>query len=72
MRWLDITVHDVDEARHLLTTYHSISSRDALHLAVMRHNQIQRIVTYDKGFLGKADVTVHLPEQLPIIMREHD
>lgn len=64
IRWLDVTAHDVDEARYLLESHERLSSRDALHLAVMQRNKIHRIVTFDRGFLGLTDITVFQPDQL--------
>ncbi len=64
LTWLAVDPDDVDLARHLLGTHPRISSRDALHLAVMRRAKIRKIVTYDKGFLGIPQTTVCLPEQV--------
>lgn len=64
LRWLEILPEDVDEARLLLENNSRLSSRDALHIAVMRRHRITKIATYDKGFLGLPSVTVFLPEQV--------
>lgn len=60
--WLHVIPEDVDHAKDLLQNHTQLSSRDALHLAVMYRSGIKKIVTYDKGFLGISDVTVYLPE----------
>lgn len=60
--WLNIIPEDADHAKELLQNYSQISSRDALHLAVMYRSGIKKIVTYDRGFLGISDITVYLPE----------
>lgn len=64
IRWLEIIPEDVDEARQFLMDFPRLSSRDALHIAVMRRHRITKIVTYDSGFLGIPSLTVYLPEQL--------
>jgi predicted nucleic acid-binding protein len=47
---LSITAEDTDGARALLASVSALSSRDALHLAVMRRAGIRQIVSFDKGF----------------------
>lgn len=47
---LDVTFEDVDAARRELAGCDGLSSRDALHVAVMRRHGIQRILTFDSGF----------------------
>lgn len=59
--WLDILPEDVDVARELLDYHTLISSRDALHIAVMRRHRISKIITYDKGFLDIPEISVLLP-----------
>lgn len=41
---------DVETARDLLLQYGQLSARDALHVAVMRHHDVERIMTFDTGF----------------------
>lgn len=41
---------DVDAALDILTEHTPISARDALHLAVMRRHDIDRIMSFDTGF----------------------
>lgn len=62
IRWLEVLPEDVDQAKELLLQQVRLSSRDALHVAVMQRNGIKKIVTYDQGFLGLPSVTVCLPE----------
>jgi predicted nucleic acid-binding protein len=47
---LDITLKDVQAARAELRRGEGLSSRDALHVAVMRHHGVSRILTFDGGF----------------------
>lgn len=41
---------DVFAAKDLLHAHGQLSARDALHVAVMRRNQIAEIVSFDRGF----------------------
>jgi len=41
---------DVQDAKDLLLGVRGISSRDALHAAVMRRREVDRILTFDRGF----------------------
>ena len=43
---------DVDRARRLLRTSRSLSARDAVHIAVMQGRDIDRILSFDRGFDG--------------------
>lgn len=61
IRWLEVTVQDTDYAKNLLADTTQLSSRDALHLAVMHRAHVTRIVTYDHGFLGIRGITVYEP-----------
>jgi predicted nucleic acid-binding protein len=47
---LPIAGEDVLDARRLLLEYPAISARDAVHVAVMRHHGVQRILSFDQGF----------------------
>jgi len=40
---------DVESAKDILLGYSSLSARDALHLAVMRHRNVKRIMSFDRG-----------------------
>lgn len=41
---------DVFAAKDIVHAYEGISARDALHVAVMRRNQIAEILSFDGGF----------------------
>lgn len=49
---LDVTLADTDLARDLLCAHKGISSRDAIHAAVMLNHRIPEIATFDAGFDG--------------------
>lgn len=43
---------DVRTAKDILLGSRTLSSRDALHLAVMRRQHVKQIMTFDRGFDG--------------------
>lgn len=47
---LPIHLQEVEEAKTILLGRKAISARDALHIAIMKANQINRIVSFDEGF----------------------
>ena len=47
---------DVIQAKDLLGTHPTLSARDALHVAVMRRYNIERILTFDRGFDAVAGI----------------
>ena len=47
---LPIEGQDVESARDVLLGKSELSSRDALHVAIMRRHGVQRIMTFDTGF----------------------
>jgi predicted nucleic acid-binding protein len=47
-----IDLDDVTRARRLVMAAPQLSARDAVHLAVMQHHGINRILSFDKGFDG--------------------
>lgn len=49
---LPIERADVERAKRVLDGHPSISSRDALHVAVMERWEIRRIMSFDAGFDG--------------------
>lgn len=61
IRWIEILPEDADHAKELLLAAPRLSSRDAIHVAVMQRNHIKKIATYDQGFLGTPLVSVFLP-----------
>lgn len=40
----------VERAKQIVLGYQQLSARDAVHLAVMEQNEIQRILSFDSGF----------------------
>ncbi len=47
----------VERAKQIVLEYPRLSARDAVHLAVMQHNGIEQIVTFDSGFDGFPGIT---------------
>lgn len=47
---LPVERDDVLSARDILLGSPGLSSRDALHLAIMRHHGIEKILSFDRGF----------------------
>lgn len=47
---LPVTEADVMAAKDTAAAYAKLSARDALHVAVMRRNQIAHILSFDHGF----------------------
>jgi uncharacterized protein len=47
---LPVHLQDAEEAKTILLGRKGISARDALHIAVMKSNQINRIVSFDESF----------------------
>ena len=52
-----IEVRDVLTAKRILLDLDGLSARDCLHVAIMRRHEVNRILTFDKGFDRCADVT---------------
>lgn len=46
----DVTLADTDLARDLLAEHSTVSARDAVHAAVMRHHGVEWIATFDRAF----------------------
>lgn len=46
----DVSKLDTDQARNFSAQYPKLSSRDCLHLAIMKRFNCERIWTYDLGF----------------------
>ena len=51
-----VTLSDTLRAGELLVSYPAISSRDAVHLAVMESRGISRIVSFDRGFDAATEI----------------
>lgn len=47
----------VERAKEIVLGNRRLSARDAVHLAVMEHHGIERILTFDSGFDGFPGVT---------------
>lgn len=47
---LSVEYRDVDAARDVLLGRWELSSRDALHVAIMRRHKIDTVLTFDTGF----------------------
>lgn len=56
---------DVFAAKDLVHAHPRLSARDALHVAVMRRNEISEIVSFDGGFDAVSGIT-RLPQAPPI------
>jgi predicted nucleic acid-binding protein len=52
-----IEIADAQRAKELILGRSPISSRDALHVAVMQRHGVDRIMTFDHGFDGVPGVT---------------
>jgi predicted nucleic acid-binding protein len=52
-----ITQKDLQRAKEIVLGSRALSARDALHLAVMEHNSVENILTFDRGFDGFPGVT---------------
>jgi predicted nucleic acid-binding protein len=47
----------VVRAKEMALGYERLSARDAIHLAVMEHHGIERILSFDSGFDGLSGIT---------------
>jgi len=54
---LPVALADTDRARALLVSSRGISTRDAVHCAVMLNHDISEIATFDDGFDALAGIT---------------
>ncbi len=52
-----ITQRNLQRAKEIVLGSTMLSARDALHLAVMEHNSVEKILTFDRGFDGFPGVT---------------
>ncbi len=46
-----------ERAKQIVLGYRQLSARDAVHIAVMEHHGIERIMTFDSGFEGFPGIT---------------
>jgi predicted nucleic acid-binding protein len=47
-----ITTADVQRAKEILLSHRNLSARDAVHAAVMEHQRVPQILSFDRGFDG--------------------
>lgn len=52
-----VQLDDVERAKTVLFGHREISSRDALHLAVMERHDVARVFSFDRGFDAYPGVT---------------
>lgn len=52
-----VDLEAVKRARTVLLGHTQLSARDAIHLAVMEHQGVSRILTFDTGFDGYPGIT---------------
>jgi predicted nucleic acid-binding protein len=52
-----ITIADVERAKTIVMGKRRLSSRDALHAAVMARERLGRIMSFDGGFDGLPGIT---------------
>jgi len=52
-----ITQKNLQRAKEIVLGSTTLSARDALHLAVMEHNSVEKILTFDRGFDGFPGIT---------------
>lgn len=53
-----IELADVERAKEIVFETRSLSSRDAIHLAIMDRHGIPTIMTFDRGFSGRPGIEV--------------
>lgn len=54
---LDVNRAAAERAKEIVLGNRRLSSRDALHLAIMEHHRIDRILSFDSGFDGFPGMT---------------
>jgi uncharacterized protein len=54
---MPIECRHAERAKEIVLGSHRLSARDALHLAVMEHHEVARILTFDRGFDGLPGIT---------------
>ncbi len=53
---ITIELADVTRARRLVVTTLQLSARNAIHVAVMQRRDVERIMSFDRGFDGIAGI----------------
>jgi len=54
---LAVDLAAAERAKEIVMGHRQMSARDAVHLAVMEHNGIERILSFDAGFDGFPGIT---------------
>jgi uncharacterized protein len=54
---LAVDLATAERAKEIVMGHRQMSARDAVHLAVMEHHGIERILTFDSGFDGFPGIT---------------
>jgi predicted nucleic acid-binding protein len=54
---LTVTLADVERAKAIVLGKRRLSSRDALHVAIMERERIERVMSFDRGFDAVPGVT---------------
>jgi predicted nucleic acid-binding protein len=54
---LAVDQSSAERAKQIVLGYRKLSARDALHIAVMEHQGIEQIMTFDSGFEGFPGIT---------------
>ena len=54
-----VELQDVERARDICQSFHKLSARDALHIAIMERYDISAILSFDTGFDGYPGLTRH-------------
>lgn len=49
---------DTERAKEIVLRDRTLSSRDAIHLAIMARRGVARIMTFDRGFAGRPGIEV--------------
>jgi predicted nucleic acid-binding protein len=52
-----VTLADVERAKAIVLGKRRLSSRDALHVAIMERERIERVISFDRGFDAVPGVT---------------
>ncbi|GMU61559.1 MAG: ribonuclease VapC23 [Myxococcaceae bacterium] len=60
---LPVTARDLDRARSLLGDYPALSTRDAVHAAVVLENAVEALCTWDRDFDPIRELTVITPAE---------
>jgi predicted nucleic acid-binding protein len=54
---LDVRLADVERAKAIVLGKRRLSSRDALHVAIMERERVERVMSFDRGFDAVPGVT---------------